>query len=193
MLHSENELISAASRGCTVSFEQLIRPIESKMLSVAAGLASTPDEADDIFQDAMINAYKGLSKFKQDSQFKTWLYRVVVNAAMDHHRKLKSKLKYIISNSSLKNDDSNQPAEYEQYSIGDTNEAEIHNEQLSKAINEALGCLSEKEKIAFVLCHQQGLKMIDAAKIMQCSDGAIKNFLFRARSKMQQQLKHFVR
>lgn len=190
--HNEKQLISAAANGCTMSFEQLISPVESKMLSIAAGLASSPDEADDIFQEAMINAYRSLPKFRADSKFATWLYRIVVNAAMDHHRSLKSKLKYIVSNTSSKHSETQNAQAYEQYATDDTGESQMHNEQLSKAISQALESLSPNERIAFVICHQQGLKMADAAGIMHCSEGAVKNFLFRARSKMREQLKQFV-
>lgn len=190
--HNEKQLIDAAANGCTRSFEQLISPVEVKMLSIAAGLASCPDEADDIFQEAMINAYRSMSKFRADSKFATWLYRIVVNAAMDHHRSLRSKLKYIVSNSSSENSETPEIQAYEQYATDDTGESKMHNEQLSKAINQALANLSANERIAFVICHQQGLKMADAAGIMHCSEGAVKNFLFRARSKMREQLKQFV-
>jgi RNA polymerase sigma-70 factor, ECF subfamily len=190
--HNEKELINAAANGCTLSFERLISPVESKMLSIAAGLASSPDEADDIFQEAMINAYRALPKFRAESQFATWLYRIVVNAAMDHHRSLKSKLKYIVSNTGSKNSETQDWQAYERYATNETGESQMHNEQLSKAISHALESLSPNERIAFVICHQQGLKMTEAAGIMHCSEGAVKNFLFRARSKMREQLKQFV-
>ena len=192
MQHNENHLILAAAKGCTSSFEQLISPIESKMLSIAAGLVSTPDEADDIFQEAMINAYKGLPKFRKDSQFKTWLYRIVVNAAMSHRRKLKSSLKHLITNRANKDSDDPELQAYEQYTTGETSETELHNEQLSLAINRALACLAPNERIAFVLCHQQGFKIVDAAKVMCCTDGTVKSYLFRARERMRDQLKEFV-
>ena len=163
------------------------------MLSVAAGLASSPDEADDIYQDAMINAYKALPKFRKDAQFKTWLYRIVVNAAMDHHRKLKSKLKYFVTNTASSDDGEPFHREYEQYECSESNENSLHNQRLAVAITKALESLSANEKIAFVLCHQQGLKMEDAAGVMQCSVGAVKNFLFRSRQKMREKLEPYVR
>lgn len=190
--YNEKELIFDAANGCTSSFGKLISPIESKMLSVAAGLASSPDDANDIFQEAMINAYKALPKFKNESQFSTWLYRIVLNAAMTHRRKLSNRLKYFISNSISKTGEEHQVGEYEQYAFDKTCESELHNQQLSIAINRALAHLSTNERIAFVLCHQQGFKNADAANVMQCGEGSVKSFLFRARDKMREQLKEFV-
>ena len=193
-LNCENELISNAQNGCINSFEQLIKQIDKKMLSLAAGLASSHDEAEDIYQEAMLTAYKSLSKFKVQSQFSTWLYRIVVNTAISSRRKLRNKINSLIYGHSQGKGEQLSES-YETYAAGTENdepESIMMNKQLSEAINNALSDLSEKEKIAFVLCHQQEIKIVDAAQIMQCSDGAIKNYLFRARQKMQKTLRGYI-
>lgn len=187
----EKELILAAQQGSVGAFEQLINQVEAKMLSVAAGLAACPDEADDIYQDAMICAFKAMPGFRMESQFSTWLYRIVVNTAMSSKRKLKRQLSRFVSTTTASGSETE--LEYEKYSNGADPEMELHNEQLSKAINRALECLTDKERISFVLCHQQGFKISDAANVMQCSDGAVKSFLFRAREKMREQLAEYIR
>jgi len=197
-LTNENELIIKAQNGCISSFETLIKKIDKKMLSLAAGLASSHDEAEDIYQEAMLTAYKALPKFRMQSQFSTWLYRIVVNTAISSRRKLRNKINSLIYGHSQgkKIDVHGENWEsYESYSTGDEidePDSAMINEQLSKAIAKALSNLSERERIAFVLCHQQEIKMIDAAQIMQCSDGAIKNYLFRARQKMQVALQDYI-
>ena len=200
--YSESELIINAQNGCVSSFEQLIRQIDRKMLSLAAGLASSHDEAEDIYQEAMLTAYKALPKFRMQSQFSTWLYRIVVNTAISSRRKLKNKINSLIFGHSqgkgrvTQGDSGFETYEgYETYASAaeiEEPDAMMINEQLSEAISNSLSSLSEKERIAFVLCHQQEIKMIDAAQIMQCTDGAIKNYLFRARQKMQVALKDYI-
>ena len=200
---NENELIIKAQNGCISSFERLIKQIDKKMLSLAAGLASTHDEAEDIYQEAMLTAYKALPKFRMQSQFSTWLYRIVVNTAISSRRKLRNKINSLIYGHSQgkrtgeysTNEYGETWESYESFAPGDGIEepdSAMINEQLSIAISKALSDLSERERIAFVLCHQQELKMIDAAQIMQCSDGAIKNYLFRARQKMQVALREYI-
>jgi RNA polymerase sigma-70 factor (ECF subfamily) len=198
-LNSESELIIKAQNGCISSFEQLIQKIDKKMLSLAAGLATTHDEAEDIYQEAMLTAYKGLPKFKMQSQFSTWLYRIVVNTAISSRRKLRNKINTLIYGHSQGNrvdqENGNNWESYESYAVGgeiEEPDSIMINQQLSEAITRSLSDLSEKERIAFVLCHQQELKIIDAAHIMQCSDGAIKNYLFRARQKMKAALKDYI-
>jgi RNA polymerase sigma-70 factor (ECF subfamily) len=193
-LNCENELIINAQNGCINSFEQLIKQIDKKMLSLAGGLASSHDEAEDIYQEAMLTAYKSLSKFKMQSQFSTWLYRIVVNTAISSRRKLRNKINSLIYGHSQGKGEQLTES-YETYvAATENNEPEsiMMNKQLSEAISNALLVLSEKERIAFVLCHQQEIKIVGAAQIMQCSDGAIKNYLFRARQKMQKALRDYV-
>lgn len=201
MHESEKDLILLAQQGSVTAFEQLINPFEKAMLGMASSLACFPDDADDIYQDAMIAAYQSLAKFKMQSRFSTWLYRILVNTAISRRRKLKNKLSRLIFNEStvaenevgqsktalsLNNYTGNENAD-------DDPEAKLINQQLSQAIQQALIGLSEKEKIAFILCHQQELKINQSAQVMECSEGAVKSYLFRAREKMRDQLKQFKR
>lgn len=185
--HSETDLILAAQGGSVVAFEQLIVRSQSKMLSLAAGLAATPDEAEDIYQDAMLSAFKALAGFNRQSQFSTWLYRILINTALSRRRKIKH---VFISLFSSSDDEFSQVA---QYNLTEGPEAELHNQELNRAIHRALGSLSDKERVAFVLCHQQEFKISEAAKVMICSDGAVKSYLFRGREKMRVQLTEYLR
>mgnify|MGYP000733269791 CR=1 FL=1 len=86
---TEDELVRSAQTGNVAAFEKLMRLLERKMLAVAAGFAHTPDDANDIYQDAMMAVYKGLPTFKLESKFSTWVHKIVVNTALSNRRKLK--------------------------------------------------------------------------------------------------------
>ena len=189
----ERDLIEAAQRGSIAAFEQLISQVEKQMLSMAASLAPFPDEAEDIYQDAMISAYKALPRFRMESRFSTWLYRILVNTASSSRRKFKSKLSRLIFVEQPEYEDSSVQSAYERYGVNANPESELLNEELSKAINQALASLSDQERIAFVLCHQQEFKIIEAAQVMACGEGTVKSYLFRAREKMRSQLQAFTR
>ena len=188
LLNLQKDLIAAAQKGSVGAFEQLINQLEHKMLSLAAGLASTPDEAEDIYQEAMLSAFKAIPKFRLESQFSTWLYRILVNTAISSRRKLKNKLSRLIVSDRSSYDDNLAEENFEHYGVSGNPEAELINEQLNLAINNALASLSEKERIAFVLCHQQEIKIFEAAQVMDCQEGSVKSYLFRAREKMREQL-----
>ena len=178
---SEEELVLAAQSGNTAAFERLVRLLEQQMLAVAAGFAHTPDDANDIYQDAMLAAYRALPRFKLESKFSTWLYKIVVNTALSNRRKLKRTWQKMTA---LQNEYQHE----EQYVAGDSPEANLLDSELNTQINKAMGKLTDQERIAFVLCHQQGFKLREAAEIMSSNENLVKVVLFRARGKLKQQL-----
>jgi len=186
-LDTQRAMIVLAQQGDTAAFERLIRPFADRMLSVAAGLAIHKHESDDIYQDAMMTAFRSIQSFKGQSQFSTWLYRVVVNTSISLQRKPSALLARLMSKAMSEHDIDVEDLEH--YELDP--EQRLANQQLSTAINKALSTLSKQERIAFVLCHQQELTVNEAADVMQCSDGSVKSYLFRSREKMRAQLIHF--
>ncbi len=183
-MNEQLQLIEAAQRGSVGAFEQLIIGVERQMLALAAGLANFPDEADDIFQEAVLNAYRALPKFRGDSQFSTWLYRIFVNTAMRYQ----SKLSHRWSRHASPDYESETASEYYSVSSKNSPHQEEESRQIGSAIHKAMQQLSDQERVAFVLCHQQEISISEAAAIMECSDGSVKSYVFRAREKMRKQL-----
>ena len=178
---SEEELVLAAQTGNSAAFERLLRQLERQMLSVAAGFAHTPDDANDIYQDAMLAAWRALPKFKLESKFSTWLYKIVVNTALSNRRKLKRTwLKLAAAQTEYLHE--------EQYYESESPQTTLLDRELNGQINRAMKKLTDSERIAFVLCHQQGFKLREAAGIMSCTENSVKVVLFRARAKLKQQL-----
>ena len=190
---SESELINAAKAGDIGAFEKLIASSEHKMLAVAAGMAASTDEAEDIYQEAMINAFKAIKNFRLESQFNTWLYRIVVNTALSHHRKLKNKMAKLLSSDRSVYEDQPDESAQERYAAKGNPEHSLINQQLNVAITQAMTVLSVQERLAFVLCHQQELKIDEAAQLMSATSGTIKSYLFRAREKLRGELQTFMR
>ncbi|MCB1669775.1 MAG: sigma-70 family RNA polymerase sigma factor [Pseudomonadales bacterium] len=184
---SDEELISAAQAGNIAAFERLVRPVERQMLAVAAGIARNADDADDIFQEAMISAFRSISRFNGASQFSTWLHRIVVNASLSHRRRLKRLWRHSA--------DLHEGEEYEEQHChgAHTPEQSMLSAELNAQLNTALATLSERERIAFVLCHQQEFRIREAAEIMEASENSIKVYLFRAREKLRNQLDPYYR
>jgi RNA polymerase sigma-70 factor (ECF subfamily) len=181
---TEDELVRSAQTGNVAAFENLMRLLERQMLAVAAGFAHTPDDANDIYQDAMLAAYKALPNFKLESKFSTWVHKIVVNTALSNRRKLKRTWQKMVA----------VQAEYEQvekYTDKRSPESNMLDSELSIAINQAMKRLSDTERIAFVLCHQQGFKLKEAAEVMSCTESSVKVVLFRARNKLKERLAEY--
>lgn len=184
---SEEELISAAQAGNIAAFERLVRPVERQMLAVAAGIAQNVEDANDIFQDAMISAFKGIGTFRMGSKFSTWLHRIVVNTSLSYRRKLKRVWQHTT--------ELDEGVEYEEQHCTNahTPEESMISAELNTQLNTALATLTERERIAFVLCHQQEFKIRETAAIMDCNENSVKVYLFRARGKLRKQLDPYYR
>jgi len=181
---TEEQLVRSAQTGNIAAFERLVMALERQMLAVAAGFAHPPDDANDIFQDAMLAAYRALPNFKLESRFSTWMHKIVVNTALSNRRKLKRSWQKITA---LQTEYEHQ----EQYVENQSPESTVLDGELNTQINRAMKRLTDSERIAFVLCHQQGFKLREAAEIMNCSESSVKVILFRAQKKLKEQLAEY--
>lgn len=189
MKDKEIELIRKAQNGDGFAFEQLVSGYDRKVLSLAYSIVGNPDDAQDIYQEALIAAYRALPKFRLQSDFFTWLYRIAVNKALNFKRK---KLKYQIESITRSDSDSYAPDHDLRISLSDTPEEVTVRKELKYLIEEAVLLLSPRERMAFVLCHQEGYKLREAAELMDCSLGTVKSYLFRSREKLKVVLKSYM-
>jgi RNA polymerase sigma-70 factor (ECF subfamily) len=81
------ELVDAARQGDRAAFDELVRRTYVDTYTLALRLTSHEEDARDVVQEAYLRAWKGLQRFRGDSQFSTWLYRITANAAFTHVQK----------------------------------------------------------------------------------------------------------
>src|SRR6266480_4519030 len=84
-----DSLIRAAQRGDQRAFEQLVRLYDQNVLRLALNLLRSPEDANDVYQEAFLRVYRNLHSFRFDCSFHTWLYRIVTNLCLDYLRKRK--------------------------------------------------------------------------------------------------------
>ena len=177
MDEAERDLIRRAQGGDGWAFEQLVCPYDRPVLAMARDMVGDLADAQDVYQEALLAAYRGLRKFRMDSSFSTWLYRVTVNHALRfRHRRQR---RHDIEEAGGA-DAADQPSV--------ATDADLLKQELQRQLDHALEDLSRQERSAFVLCHRQGLRIDAAADIMECSSGAVKSYLFRARDKVKKTL-----
>src|SRR6516225_2229653 len=85
----EAALIRAAQAGDQDAFERLVRLHDQSVLRLALNLLRSPEDANDIYQEAFLRVYRNLHDFRFDCSFHTWLYRIVTNLCLDALRKRK--------------------------------------------------------------------------------------------------------
>ena len=181
MSNSEHALIQAAIAGDNRAFDELIRQYDKRILQVAHGIMGNMQDAYDAYQEGVIRAYKKLPTFRQESAFSTWLTRIVINQALNMKRKNRWKKQLSFS---LNDEDTR---ELSGAKSEEPDEVLVTSE-LSDSIKESLDVLSERERAVFVLKHLHGYKLREIAQMLNCAEGTVKNYLFRATRKLRQVL-----
>jgi RNA polymerase sigma-70 factor (ECF subfamily) len=181
----DRELVAAAQRGDRDAFKTLFERTHRRAYALALGVVRHPDDALDVVQDAFIKAHKHLDKFEGNASFYTWLYRIVMNLAIDHlrkHRKVQP----------VELDETRLEAEGDEPLLprilgGNPGQALI-DKQIRARIDLALDQLSENHRAVLVMRELEGLSYEDMAQAMSCSKGTIMSRLFHARRNMQKRL-----
>lgn len=185
-------LLKKAQNGDIASFEMLIEKYQLKAYNIAFRLMGNEEDAKDALQEALLKAYKSLNKFRGDSQFYTWLYRIVHNACHDALKKRnRSKNVTSLTNYLNKEDGETRDIEDESVKIDEI----IENKEKGKEILIALGKLSDAHKDILVLRDVQGFSYDEIATMLECTEGTVKSRLSRARIKLKdiliQEMEHF--
>ena len=171
---NDADLVEKAKAGDTASFEALVKKYQDKIYGLAnyvcMGLKS---EADDVYQETFINAFKNISKFKGQAGFGTWLYRIAANNCWMKYRKRKSEK--LVSMEDL--------AELKDLTHAD----EVIKQELSSSVAKALSKLSVDYRLAITLADIQGLTMEEAAKVLKITVPAFQTRLFRARQSLKKE------
>lgn len=174
-------LVQRACRGDEQAFEQLVIKYDRQVLKLAWNMTGHPVDAQDICQDTFLRAYSKLSTFRFQSSFRTWLMRIAVNQSLNHRRR--RSLYKLLSLDRLRENDS---SAWETQIMSDSRASnEIKAEMTIEQIQKALQNLSCRERAVFILKHEQGYRIRDIAVMLNCAEGTIKNYLYRAVQKLK--------
>jgi RNA polymerase sigma-70 factor (ECF subfamily) len=173
--------------GCSVSENQVSEqqdPARGRM----AGQERRIHDAQDVYQDAFLKAYKNIGSFRFECSFYTWIYRIVTNLCLDHLRKKnvrKEDAPVVKDASGGEFDLLNQVPDGR---AGANPERDLMRRQLGARISGALEKLTPRERMVFELKHYHGLKLRTVGEILHTTEETAKNTLFRATQKLRGQL-----
>lgn len=187
----ETALIKAAQAGDQDAFGQLVRAYDQSVLRLAMNLLRSPEDAQDVYQEAFLRVYRNLNNFRFDCSFHTWLYRIVTNLCLDQLRKRKVRKEEptVITTAEGVLDRADTLAEAR--ADGDPQRS-LYSGQLRRKIKDVLSGLTPRERMVFEMRHYQGLRLRNIGEILGTSEEAAKNCLFRANQKMRAALGEFV-
>ena len=186
----ERLLVEQAQKGDREAFEQLVYRHDRDILRLAFHMLGNREEAREVFQDTFLKAYRSLGRFRSESSFYTWIYRIATNVALDRLRKRQS-LKDEISYEADTDAHPDRPAlkdTLEEKSYYSNPERRLYGREVGQKIQDALKSLSEKERLVFELRHYQGLRLRKIGEIMGSTEETAKNYLFRATQKLRTSL-----
>jgi len=178
-------LIREAQRGNRAAFEELVRHYDQAVLRLALHLTGTEQDAQDVYQDAFLKAYKNIGNFRFECSFYTWIYRIVTNLCLDHLRKRNVRKE---DAPVAKDSDGGEYDLLDQVADGRAGanpERDLMRRQLGARISGALEKLTPRERMVFELKHYHGLKLRTVGDILNTTEETAKNTLFRATQKLR--------
>jgi len=185
MDHHEIQLVQQAQLGNVKSFEKLVALYDRNVLQIATLMMGNRADAQDVYQETFLRAFQNISGFRFQSHFKTWLTRIAINVAINMRRK--RRIGQFISIFDMVDENSDVrvlPVK----DVSMTADMQQASAELQHQIEKGLQKLSSKERAVFTLKQYQDYKIKDIAVILNCAEGTVKNYLFRATQKLKKHL-----
>ena len=181
---TDQQLVQRAQRGDLRAFDLLVLKYQGRIAAMVSRYVSDAGEVEDVTQEAFIKAYRALGKFRGDSAFYTWLYRIAANAAKNH---LVAKGRRPGADATI--EDAEGFDEGGLLSESASPEALAMGGELAEVVESALNALPNELKAALMLREFDGLSYDDIADVLGCPVGTVRSRIFRAREAIDQRVK----
>ncbi len=177
-LQIDSKLLRSAKRGNTHAFGELVTRYQSRVNKIVSRYVKDPSEVSDVSQEVFIKAYRALKKFRGDSSFYTWLYRIAINTSKNYilsqGRRLPDIDIYIEDMERFLN--RNSPREH------GTPERLLMRDEIEHVVYDTIDHLPKELKTAIMLREMEGLSYDEIAVVMDCPVGTVRSRIFRARA-----------
>ena len=174
---TDQQLVARVKKGDSRAFDMLVLKYQHKIFGLISRYIKDADEVQDVAQEAFIKAYRALPKFRGDSAFYTWLYRIAINTAKNH----------LVSRSRRPPGSDVDVEDAEYYEGGaalrdiESPENALFGAELKEVVEAAIADLPDDLRSAVTLREFDGLSYEDIAEIMDCPVGTVRSRIFRAR------------
>jgi RNA polymerase sigma-70 factor (ECF subfamily) len=174
---SDKKLVERVQKGDKGAFDLLVLKYQHKIVNLIMRYVRDPELALDIAQEAFIKAYRALPRFRGDSAFYTWMYRIAVNTAKNHLAAQRRRPMDIEL-------DLQDPEQYDLHAKlkeTDTPEGLALGNELKEIVERAIAALPEDLRTAIILRELEGMSYEEIAQTMDCPVGTVRSRIFRAR------------
>jgi RNA polymerase sigma-70 factor, ECF subfamily len=181
-LDPDRTLVTQAAAGCRDAFDELVRRYRQRVYNLVRTLTAGDSDAEDLVQDTFVRAYRAIARFRGDSAFRSWLYRIAINVVHTHldRRRLRHGALVVPVHDADAVDDL--PA------AGDVEQTLLRRQ----VIDRALASLPEDLRVLVVLRDIHGLKYDEIAKVVKTPRGTVESRLFRARQRLRPMLESLI-
>jgi len=181
---ADQKLVQRAQRGDLRAFDLLVLKYQGRISALVSRYVSDPGEVEDVTQEAFIKAYRALERFRGDSAFYTWLYRIAANAAKNY---LVAKGRRPRSDASI--EDAEAFDEFGLSSDSGSPEAIAMGDELVSVVDAAMQALPKELRAALTLRELEGLSYDDIAEVLGCPVGTVRSRIFRAREAIDERVR----
>jgi RNA polymerase sigma-70 factor (ECF subfamily) len=181
-------LVERVQKGDKKAFDLLINKYQHRIISLVARYVSDQTEALDVAQEAFIKAYRAIPRFRGDSAFYTWLYRIAINTAKN----------WLVAKKRRPPMSDIDAADAEQYDMDSrlkehgTPENELMREEIRRTVYDTIAQLPDDLRTAIILREMDGMSYEEIAVTMDCPIGTVRSRIFRAREAIDEKLKPLV-
>jgi RNA polymerase sigma-70 factor (ECF subfamily) len=186
---TDKELVKRVQKGDKGAFDLLVLKYEQKIVNLVMRYVRDPELALDISQEAFIKAYRALPRFRGDSAFYTWLYRIYVNTAKNYLAAQRRRPMDI----ELDMQDPDQYGLHAKLKETDTPEGLTISQELQEVLERAIEALPDDLRTAIILRELDGMSYEEIAQTMDCPVGTVRSRIFRARDAIGKKIGNLVR
>ncbi len=186
--NADKELVERVQAGDKQAFDLLVLKYQHKLVKLISRYVHDHAEALDVSQEAFIKAYRALPRFRGDSSFYTWLYRIGINTAKNH----------LVSQGRRPPDNDIDAQDAERYDIEsrlkdqESPEALAQRDQVHETVMSAIEDLPDDLRTAITLREFEGLTYEEIAEAMDCPIGTVRSRIFRAREAIDKRLRPLI-
>ena len=183
---SDKLLIKKSQQGDTRAFDMLVMRYQSRLMGLVSRYTRDSSEVEDIVQETFLKAYRGVTRFRGESTFYTWLCRIAINVAKSHFASFSRRQIY------FKENDVSQELVSDLYEETTTAEGIIYSDELLGLLQKVLADMSDDLGLALSLRELEGLSYEEISSIMQCPIGTVRSRIFRAREILNGTIKDYI-
>lgn len=187
-MNATDGLVKKARQGDVKAFEELVVLYQDRVYGHCCYLTGDPVEAQDLAQEAFVQAYRGIASFRLEADFGTWLHRITVNTWINHQRRRKNVIAFSLDEP-VETEDGELGREIAASDDGPEEHAELV--EFRETLYQALQRIKPEFRAALVLREIEGYNYDEIAAMLDCSLGTVKSRINRGRKALRSELEKF--